>query len=96
MADLLDCALLAANVYGNKPNPPDIVRSVNNTLPVPEGWTPLLNPTTGGWTWANQNNPRSGVTANYGFMARAYTNGSEIVISYAGTTDEASVGWAKR
>lgn len=49
------------------------VRHENNTQPVPDGWTLV--------------GERSNVAT--GFLARAYKNGNELVISYSGTTTEA-------
>jgi len=75
-------ALFAANVYGSK----DLgftgdlatVRHPNNALPIPDGWTALGAPKVVTWD---------------GFMAQAYQRGNEIVISYAGTTDEDKLDW---
>lgn len=53
------------------------VRSAKNTLPYPDGWQPIGTP----------------AVLSDGFMARAYQKGSEIVISYAGTTDENKLDW---
>src|SRR2546425_5329852 len=75
MPTTIDYALLSANVYGNS----KAVRDPRNTLPTPDGWTRL--PITPSDVLA------SGSTAT-GFMARAYQNGNDIVVSYAGTTDE--------
>ena len=55
----------------------DKVRSAKNTLPYPDGWQPIGTP----------------VVLSDGFMARAYQKGGEIVISYAGTTDENLLDW---
>src|SRR5947207_2313179 len=81
MPTTLEYALLSANVYGSK----DIggrtsiaaVRHPRNTLPAPDGWTPLGPPT----------------VLSDGFMAQAYQRGTEIVVSYAGTTDEDLLDW---
>ena len=53
------------------------VRSTQNTLPTPDGWVAL--------------EPK--LVLPDGFMATAYRRGSEIVISYAGTTDEGILDW---
>ncbi|MBC7859452.1 MAG: hypothetical protein H7Z39_11890 [Burkholderiaceae bacterium] len=50
-----------------------LVRSAQNTIDIPAGWAAL--------------NPQANSTAA-GFMAKAYKNGNDIVISYAGTTGE--------
>nr|WP_319566450.1 hypothetical protein [uncultured Rhodoferax sp.] len=54
-----------------------LVRYEQNTLPIPDGWDPIGTP----------------VILSDGFMARAYQKGSEIVISYAGTTNEDAMDW---
>ena len=46
-------------------------------IPYPVGWEPIGTP----------------VVLSDGFMARAYQKGNEIVISYAGTTDENVMDW---
>ena len=82
MTTQTEYALMSANVYGNYPdtggtNP---VRSGNNTLPVPTGWTQIGTPD------YKQNTPSTG------FMASVYTSGNEVVISYCGTTDQLVLG----
>ena len=77
MTSVTDYALMSANVYGNSPD----VRREQNTLPEPEGWTPL-----------NDSTYKVNDTST-GFMARVYVNGSEVVISYCGTTDENYKDW---
>jgi Ca2+-binding RTX toxin-like protein len=72
MATTSENALFAANVYGNKVE----VRSAQNTLPIPDGWTPIAK-----------------LVLQDGFMATAYQRDSEIVIAYAGTTDENLLDW---
>ena len=57
----------------------DAVRKSRNTLPFPD---------TTGWTKLAELN----IIAD-GFMATAYTNGTDIVIAYAGTTDENGLDW---
>lgn len=75
MASTLEYSLFSANVYGNS----SAVRHPRNVLPVPQGWTKLgIQPVGAG---------EAGSTAS-GFMASAYQRGNEIVIAYAGTTDE--------
>src|SRR5215467_6809386 len=70
MPTSIEYALLSANVYGNSPA---LVRSPQNTLPVPDGWTDLHVGVDGVLP--------TGSTAT-GFMASAYQRGNEIVISY--------------
>ena len=53
------------------------VRAEQNILAAPDGWTAL--------------EPR--LVLPDGFMATAYQRGNEIVISYAGTTDESPLDW---
>ena len=53
------------------------VRSPMNTLPRPDGWQAI----------------GTKVVLADGFMARAYQKGTEIVIAYAGTTDENVLDW---
>ncbi|MDD2742794.1 MAG: DUF4347 domain-containing protein, partial [Rhodocyclaceae bacterium] len=74
----LEYALLAANIYGTS----DLVRSDQNTLQLPTGWTQL----TGSNYLVND-------STGSGFMGGVYTNGNEVVISFAGTTDENSNDW---
>ena len=70
MTTQIEYALMSANVYGNYPdvNGKNPVRSGNNNLPVPNGWTQITTPD------YKQNTPDSG------FMASVYTTGSEVVI----------------
>jgi Ca2+-binding RTX toxin-like protein len=83
MPTQIEYALMSANVYGNYPdvNGSNPVRSGNNNLPVPNGWSQITTPD------YKQNTPDSG------FMASVYTTGSEVVIAYAGTTDENPNDW---
>lgn len=83
MTTQIEYALMSANVYGNYPdvNGKNPVRSGNNNLPVPTGWTQITTPD------YKQNTPDTG------FMASVYTTGSEVVIAYAGTTDENPNDW---
>ncbi|MGN7916262.1 calcium-binding protein [Lysobacter sp. 22409] len=72
-------ALLAANVYGNSP----LVKSAQNNLGIPDDWYGLPAPE--GW----ETDPVTGyVSSETGFMAKAYQGMGQIVISFAGTTDE--------
>ncbi len=79
-ADLI-YALMAANVYGAKDRAnttgSGVIRHPQNTLPLPVSWSPL-------------GEPRTSVD---GFMAQAYQRGNDIVIAYAGTTDETVYDW---
>ena len=72
----IEYALIAANVYGSKDRDyvgsQAEVRHARNNLPLPNGWTFAGEP----------------VIRPDGFMAQAYRRGNEIVVSYAGTTDE--------
>ena len=71
-----------SNVYGNSTG----VRHPKNTLPTPDGWTALTDVT------YRVND------ATTGFMARVFVRGSEVVISYCSTTDEAGaelLDWTK-
>ncbi|OGT02211.1 MAG: hypothetical protein A2Z65_02000 [Gallionellales bacterium RIFCSPLOWO2_02_58_13] len=70
-----DYALFAANAYATSIN----VVSTANTIAVPDNWK-ILDATR---TYGND-----GVRNATGFLARAYENGGEIVIAYAGTTWE--------
>jgi hypothetical protein len=84
MPTQIEYALMSANVYGNYPDvgPVNPVRSGPNTLPVPDGWT--------------QMSAASGYKQNdtsTGFMAGVYVSGSQVVISYCGTTAENSLDW---
>lgn len=83
MVTRIEYALMSANVYGNYPDTVNVnpVRSGNNTLPEPTGWTQVGTPK------YKQNTPDTG------FMASVYTNSNEVVISYCGTTDENSNDW---
>jgi hypothetical protein len=74
----IEYALMAANVYGDSTS----VLSPTNTLPAPVGWGAVTPPA--GWATGAQEG--SVVSYSSGFMASAYKKGSEIVISYAGTT----------
>ncbi len=77
MASDIDYALMAANAYGNS----QLVRDPQNTLPAPNGWSRLpIEPLS--------------VTPT-GFMASAFRNDTtgEIVIAYAGTTNENGLDW---
>ena len=76
MPTTTEYALFAANSYGVS----TLVRSSQNTLPIPGGWTPLV---VNDYTTALPD----------GFMARAYLRGNELVISYAGTTNENWKDW---
>ncbi|MGH9959246.1 MAG: lipase family protein, partial [Pyrinomonadaceae bacterium] len=82
MTTRLDYALMAANVYSAL----DTVRSEQNTIPLSEGWQIAK--------WADGQDISS-VNRGTGFMARAYQNGNEIVISYCGTTDENGLDWLR-
>jgi len=79
MTTTIEYALFSANVYGNKNEITASDDSVRTT------WNTL--PVPDGWTVLDQEFQRDG------FMATAYQRGSEIVISYAGTTDEDSLDW---
>lgn len=72
MLGIPDCALFTANVYGNS----RAVRSVQNVLPIPDGWGKL--------------NILPVSSTSTEFMARAYQSphATEIVIAYAGTMDK--------
>ena len=80
-------AQLAANVYGqaNADGAQNEVRSRQNTIPVPAGWTVI----------ATRDTRDLGPDQDTGFLAAAYTNGTEIIISYAGTTAESDLDWWK-
>jgi hypothetical protein len=80
MTTKIEYAQMAANVYGNSAD----VRSNINTIMLPNGWIKLSIQPAGVLS--------TGSTAT-GFMANAYQNGSDIVVSYAGTTDENSLDW---
>ena len=80
MPTIIEYALLSANVYGDS----NAVRKPQNVLPIPDGWTPL--------PIAPSDVLPSGSTST-GFMARAYQNGNDIIVSYAGTTDEDTLDW---
>jgi Ca2+-binding RTX toxin-like protein len=84
--EALDYALLAANVYGvgNESGTQDLVRSVQNTLPLPTGWALVRS---------EDDNDQASPTDNKGFMAAAYVKGNEVVIAYAGTTSENWQDW---
>ncbi|MFA6444390.1 MAG: hypothetical protein WCV99_18835 [Sterolibacterium sp.] len=85
MANKNECALLAANSYSVS----TAVVAPQNAVPLPSGWTFLDVTRTSG---------NAGVNSATGFLARAYTNGSEIVVAYAGTTWEdgmKSLDWTK-
>lgn len=75
-----DYALLSAHAYGlgnlEDPGSAGVIRSAQNTLPLPEGWSVLDH------VDANDA-PNSS-----GFLAGVYGNGNRIVISFAGTTAE--------
>jgi ABC-type Fe3+ transport system substrate-binding protein len=83
MTTQIEYALMSANVYGNysDANGTNPVRSERNNLPVPNGWSQITTPD------YKQNTPDTG------FMASVYTTGSEVVIAYAGTTDENANDW---
>lgn len=77
--------LFAANAYSAS----RAVVDKRNDIPIPSGWKALdreLNELTG----------NSGVNNATGFLARAYRQGNEVVVSYGGTTFEpgmASLDW---
>jgi hypothetical protein len=68
MTTQIEYALMSANVYGNYPdvNGKNPVRSGNNNLPVPNGWSQIATPD------YKLNTPDTG------FMASVYTTGSEV------------------
>jgi hypothetical protein len=82
MATQLEAAQMAANVYGNLRS----VRTEQNTIGIPTGWSSDRT--------AHPEFFR--VDQASGFMARAYQRGNEIVIAYAGTTDEAGAAGEAR
>lgn len=80
MATDIEYALMAGHAYRT-------TRNEINWIPAPQGWTPYFpvpDPTTA-----------SAFPVTGGFEAVAFTNGSEIVIAYAGTHfPDASGDWA--
>lgn len=68
MADSIQYALMAGASYIS-------TRSDINKFPVPEGWTPVIDPP----------HFKDDVT---GFEAISFTNGGEVVISFAGTNND--------
>ncbi|MFA5242120.1 MAG: hypothetical protein WC029_15095 [Sulfuricella sp.] len=79
MTTTIEYALLSANVYGNKSE----ITAPDDPVRTTQNTLPVPD----GWDVLDQQF-RSG-----GFMATAYQRGNEIVISYAGTTDEDSLDW---
>ena len=82
MLETSDYALFAANAYAASAGGALNVVSPENVIPVMPGWVEISN----------------GINNETGFMARAYKNGGEIVIAYAGTTWEngmRSLDWTK-
>jgi hypothetical protein len=82
MPTQLEAAQMAANVYGNLSS----VRTYQNTIAIPTGWS----------SDAATHPEFVKVDTGTGFMARAYQRGNEIVIAYAGTTDEAGAAGEAR
>ncbi len=82
-----DYALLSANVYGsgNQTGAENLVRSFQNTLPLPDGWQ--------AWDAYTLDANDGPAADNTGFLAGVYTKGEHIVIAYAGTTNENSKDW---
>ena len=76
MTTAIEYALMAGHAYRT-------TRDKINWLPAPQGWTsfaPVPDPSTPGFPTTN------------GFEAVSFTNGSDIVISYAGTDDSDYLG----
>ncbi len=79
MATDIEYALMAGHAYRT-------TRDEINWIPAPDGWTPFFpvpDPTTA-----------AAFSATDGFEAISFTNGTEIVISFAGTYDVSAGDWA--
>ena len=77
MATTIEYALMAGRAY-------QTTRDKINWFPIPQGWTlffPVPDPTTA-----------ATFTSTGGFEAVSFTNGTEIVISFAGTKDIFDIG----
>lgn len=92
ISDKATYALLADNVYwdvryGYKDEGIDGYNFTNsNWTPVPDGWT-VINEVSGSGVEGRVSHPQL-----EGFSARAFKNGNEIVIAYAGTDDKDKSG----
>lgn len=78
MATTIEYALMAGHAYRT-------TRDEINWIPSPDGWTPFFpvpDPTTA-----------AAFQATDGFEAISFTNGTEIVISFAGTYDGSAADW---